>query len=302
MLSVKNSYWSILLIGLFAYSCTPAKTDSNEFSDYQPSEERILNAPFIGQLEDAPVHFSDLWNRQTIDKLGITRITVYSFGGKSPEDTLEKKVFNFSNHALKLDYLDYKFDETPAVWSKGTANWTNDKNILNLSFSKHFGIDRKLTTKVQRNEDGFTILRKKSLDRYDTTWVKGTFENPSLVMTKIGKSVFSVDVYLPEGSSTSDIEYAFKKLNLSQNDLLLTQKNVVFMNNGRPTSAFLLNEAFSQVSQTKSWKYDEYQNLIAYEEMIGSSTVRSITWKYRKDLLPESVTIDRNTYFYHYEK
>ncbi len=292
----------MLLVGLLAYSCTPAKTGSNEFSDYQPSEERILNAPFIGQLEDAPVHFADLWNRKTIDKLGITRITIYSFGGKSPEDTLEKKVFSFSDHGHKLDYLDYKFDETPAVWSKGTANWTSDENILNLSFSKHFGIDRKLTTKVQRTEDGFMILRKKSLDRYDTTWIKGTLENPNLVLTKIGKSVFSVDVYLPEGASTTDIEYAFAKLHLSPNDLLLTQKNVVFMKKGRPISAFLLNESFSQVSQTKSWKYDENENLIGYEETIGNSTVRSISWKYRKDLLPESVTIDRNTYFYHYEK
>lgn len=302
MLSVKNNYWSIVLVSLLAYSCTPAKTESKEFSGYQPSEDRILNAPFIGQLEDAPVHFCDLWNRKTIDKLGITRITVYSFGGKSPEDTLEKKVYQFSNHGLKLDYLDYKFDETPAVWSKGTAIWTNDRNILNLSFNKHFGIDRKLTTKIQRNEEGFMILRKKSLDRYDTTWIKGTLENPNLVLTKIGNSVFSVDVYLPEGSSTSDIKYAFDKLNLSPNDLLLTQKNVVFVKNGRPTSAFLLNELFSQVSQTKSWKYDGNENLVEYDEMIGSSTIRSITWKYRKDMLPESVTIDRNTYFYSYEK
>lgn len=300
MLLFKNSYWPILALTLIVTSCTPNETDSEVFADYQPKTDQIQNVTFIGQVEDAPVHFADLWNRKTINKLGITEISVFSFGGTSPEDTLEKKVYSFSNEGRNLAYLDYKFDETPAVWSKGTAVWSNNGKSLKLAFNKHFGIDRKLETTFQQTKEGYLILRKKSLGRYDSTWVKGTLENPNMVLSKIGNSVFSIDVYLPEGASTSDIRKQFDALGLTPNDLLLAEKNVIFTSNGKPISAYLLNELYSQVSQTKSWTYDENDNLSIYKEMSGNTIVRSISWKYREDLLPESMTIDRKEYFYHY--
>lgn len=281
--------------------CNQQKATQKSFSSYDPSSEAILNPYFIDLSEEAPTRFIDLWNRKTIQSLHIQQIDVFTFGGKKPTDTLEKQVFSFKNKGEKLDYTDYKFDESPSIWSQGSLNWSKNGKLLDIKFNRHFGINKQTHTTFEKTDDGYLVLKKKTMNRYDTTIIVGTLDQPQSVVSKIGKNIYSIDLFLPVGSSTEDIKNAYNKLNYSYDETLFAQRSIVFTENGRPVNAFLLNDEFRQVSQSKVWEYDKHGSLEFYEEYIGNSVVRSMKWTFNEDLLPESVTIGRKQYFYAYQ-
>jgi hypothetical protein len=145
------------------------------------------------------------------------------------------------------------------------------------------------------------LLISKRSNRFDTTWVNGSFLRPSAVISKIGKSIYSVEVYLPDGSSSKDIARAFGEIPQLRNGFSTAQCAVVFTSDDRPVSSFQLNESFSQVAQLREWRYDS-ERITGYTEWFGNTTVREIAFEYEPtSQLPSSIIIDRNTYFCHYE-
>lgn len=301
MWSAKYTCLSILVLAFaFTHCSSPATTDRT-FSNYDPAKRSLLNYTFIGAVDNAPVHALETFDRAVINDLDIKSITIFSKGGKNPEDTLEKRQYSYSDQAKQLHYTDYRFDETPNIWSDGKLDFNWKEGNGNIVFTKNFGVQRSHKTKIERIKNGYLFLREKLANRIDSTWIYGDLKLPDKVITKIGNSLYSVEIFLPEGSSTSQIESVFNNLGFTQQSLMLAEKTVVFTKNNRPTSAFLLNEFFSQIAQTKKWVYDKQQNLIQYDEYVGNTTTRSISWSYREDLLPDMMTIDRKQYFYSYE-
>jgi len=301
MLSLKISYWSIIFLGLTLLSCGGEQTSNKQFTDYNPKKDNIINPYWAEFIEDAPTRSPDCWNKLVINKLKIKSIELYAFGGDNPEDTLEKKIFSFSNKGRVLEYEDFKFSETPAIWSRGTLRFYEDFEEMDITFSKHFGINRQISTRALKTDECTILLRKKNGNLYDTTFVYGSLQKPHLVITKIGKNVYSIDAYVKSTASTSEIKAMFAKVNRPEAELLFSERNVVFIENGKPVSSFMLNEEFVQVTQVKQWDYDENQNLTRYQEFIGNSVVRDIEWTYRADFLLQSVTIDRKQYFCAYK-
>lgn len=297
MLSLKINCWSIVILSLTLIACSDKHAKGKHYDNYSPQKHNIINPFWAEYIEDAPTRNPDCWNKRVIGSLEISSIELFAFGGDNPEDTLEKKSFEFQNKGKTLLYEDYKYSETPAIWSRGTLRFYDDDLQMDINFSKHFGINRQLSTRALKTDDCVVLLRKKGGNEYDSTFIYGTLEQPKMIITKIGKNVYSIDAYMSSTASTKEIKAVFKKVNRPESELLFTQRNVIFVENGRPVSAFMLNDDFVQVSQIKQWDYDQNENLIRYQEYIGNSVVRDIAWDYRGDLLPESVTIDRKRYF-----
>lgn len=289
----------ILIVCLFFYACGNEHTNEAQFENYDPTAATLLYESFVMNIDEAPVHFVDCWNKTVIQKNGIRRLTLYTKGGKNPEDTLEKKVYAFSEDVKTTEYTDFRYDETPNNWSKGKIQFT--KSGGSIEFDNYYGIKRKTKTKIIQTASSLLFLRSKTNNSFDSTWVIGTLDQPKKIISKIGKSIYSIEVYMPMGSSTSEIEKAFKSLGYSEKALLLAEKTVVFIEKGKPISAFSLNETFSQVAQTRSWTYTKSKQLALYEEQMGNTVTKSISFTYRKDQLPATMTIDRKLYFYSYE-
>lgn len=301
MLSLKISCWSIAITCLTFVSCSDRTASTRQYPDYKPSEENIINPYWAEFTEDAPTRTPDCWNKSVLKKLKIGTVELYAFGGDNPDDTLEKKLYVFSNNWKVLSYEDFKFSETPAIWSRGTLRYYEDFEEMDITFSRHFGINRQISTRALKSDDCTILLRKKNGNQFDTTFVYGSLLKPELVITKIGKNVYSVDAYMSSTSSTSDIRAVFEKLDRNEDEMLFAQRNVVFTENGKPVSSFMLNDEYAQVTQIKQWDYDKNRNLTRYQEFVGNSVVRDIEWNYRADLLPESITIDRKKYFCTYK-
>lgn len=299
-MSLKLPIWSILIVfSALIWSCSEHASSNKEYNHYQPVKQPLFHFYNIGEIEDAPVNYMDVWDRSTISALSINTIQFVVKGGKNPSDTLEKRVFKFSNKGKHMDYTDYKYDESPDIWSVGTLNWNQDQ--LNITFSRHFGIQRSSKTVIQPFNGHFLVLRQKKNGLADSTFIYGSLQQPTAMVSKIGKSIYSVQLFMNQSSSTSEIQAAFETIGLSANTLLNVNKSVVFLDKGLPVSAFQLDENCTQIGQIKSWEYSNKRQLLNYKEMVSNSTVREMEFSYRPDGLPSEMSINGKTYLYSYE-
>jgi len=299
--TIKLSSSIILIFCFLLLSCEESAKQDNPFHSIHPATDPLMNYAFVDALDEAPVNFPEAWNRESLRKAGIKKITMYSRGGKSPDDTLEQFVLDYQKDWSVLHYKGYKLDESRDAWTSGTI--IHKKNDLSgeILFTKHFGIKKLLKTSISKIPDGYLLLRSKTGNRFDTTWLTGTLDRPKALISKIGRTLFSIDLYLPEGSSTQQIVNAFHRLPFSEEVIAGTQCTVIFTRKGRPQTAFLLNEQFSQVAKTRSWTYTKDFRIATYKEWIGSSVIKDMSWEYGSSSLPERLIINRKMYFYHYE-
>jgi hypothetical protein len=286
---------------LLFFSCAPASSGTKKFKRINLETNPLFYYSNVGTLNEAPVALVETWNRAALKKMGVRRITLFSKGGKNPDDTLERITFDYSNKWRTMNYEGYKFDEARDAWTLGTVAIPDRNQTGQIVFTRHFGIDKRLKTIVQPIENGILFLRDKGDDRFDTTWVVGTLERPKAIVSKIGNSIFSAEVYLPEGSSTKDIMRRFNQLPLAGGQIGTAHCSVIFTKGGKPQRAFLLNDRFSQVAKIREWTYNADNTISTYHEWMGASVTREMSWHYGKSQLPEYTVIDRNTYFYHYE-
>lgn len=289
------------LILVLLTACSDNNNPSTSFPKINLKKTPLFHYTTVGTLIEAPVNYPEVWNRDALQQLGIRRIVMFSKGGKNPEDTLTQFRFDYSDNWKKLAYSDYKNDKQLRLITKGHIDYKPNESLGTIAFSQFFGVKKEMTTHIQQVDGGFLLLRSKSQQRYDSTWVIGSFSQPEAIVSKIGNSIFSVELFLPEGSGSNDIKRALNRVPMLKNGFQAAQCSVVFMKQNKPQNAFLLNETNSQVAKIKEWTYQDDQ-IATYKEWLGSSVVRDISWHYSESQLPDYVVIDRNTYFYSYEK
>lgn len=302
MWSTKYIYSSITALFLASLA---ACTDNNNISTTLPTidlkKTPLYHYTTVGTLIEAPVNYPEVWNRDALQQLGVRHVLMYSKGGKNPEDTLMQFRFDYSDNWKKLAYSDCKDERQLRLITKGSVNYKPDQSSGEIVFSQFFGVKKDMKTRIQQIDNGFLLLRSKSQQRYDTTWVIGSFNNPKVIVSKIGNSIFSVELFMPEGSSNKQITRTLESIPMLKNGFQAAQCSVVFMQHNKPQNAFLLNETNSQVAKIKEWTYKDDQ-ILTYKEWLGNSVVRDMSWYYNDSQLPEYTVIDRNTYFYRYEK
>lgn len=280
-------------------ACNATTGTDKTFHRINLSETPLYLYPTISSLCEAPVSYPETWNREALMKLDIHRIVMYSKGGKNPDDTLEKITFSYDSNWNRLSYTGYKYNESSSAWTSGkiTGSYSDGK----IQFIRHYGISKNMEIKMQAVPNGYMLLHSKTNLNNDTTWVMGTFEKPKAIISKIGNSLFSVDLFLPEGSSTSDIIALFKSFPETGGEPGSARCTITFTESGRPQRTFLLNEVFSQVAKVREWTYTADNNIATYNEWTGNVLTNQMTWHYGKTQLPDYTIINRNTYFYHYE-
>lgn len=299
MSSIKTIYSSIVIASLFLLAgCGKSVGTEKTFQRIDLSETPLFYYPAIGMLCEAPVSYPEIWNRSALRQMGVHRIVLFSKGGKNPEDTLEKIVLNYDQHWENLIYQGFRFSESREAWTNGSIS--GDFKNGRIHFDRHYGIDKLTETRISTIPDGLLLLHQKN-GSADTTWIFGSFNNPKAIISKIGNSLFDVELFMPEGSSTREIIASFNSFPQTGGNMGYAHCSVTFMKSGLPQRSFLLNETFSQIARIREWTYTADHNIATYQEWNGNSLTHSMSWHYDKSQLPEYTIIDRNTYFYHYE-
>ncbi len=292
---------NLLLCCLFLYSCTQKTATSRTWPKLDAVEYPVLYPAFVAGMDEAPLDFPAPWNVETLKKMGVRSIVLYNKGGRNPEDTLEEITLTFTNNWSFLHYKGYKFDETRTPRTTGRIQLPGKQTDGEIYFRKHLGIVKEHKTIVRPTENGFLCLQKRANARFDTTWIQGTLQQPEFVASKIGNTLYSIDLYIKYGSSTSQIGEAFSQLPFSPESISRAQCSVIFTRNGRPIDAFLLYENFVQIIRTKAWTYNSDHTLASYQEWLGNSVIKTMSWQYGESTLPTHLIVNRKTYFYHYQ-
>lgn len=304
MSSTKYTHSSIfILLLIFITGCSgDSEKTTHPFQDIDLKTTPLFHYSLAGTMIDPPTTFPEVWNRVALKKAGIHQITMVAKGGKNPDDTLEMIRFKYTSDWKKLSFMGTKNDASTPFRSRGEITYSSDATSeAEIQFEELFGMQKLSKTAIRKTPNGYLLLISKRLNRFDTTWVVGSFLQPKAIVSKIGNSIFSVEVYLPDGSSNKDIARAFEAIPQLSNGYSSAQCSVVFTSNGRPVSAFQLNDSFSQVAQLREWTYKN-QQLTSYTEWFGNTTVREVVVHYDPSAQwPTTITIDRNTYFCHYE-
>lgn len=302
MSSLLFKYSSNFLLGcLFLYSCTHKTAPTHTWPQLDPVEHPVFYPAFIASLDEAPLDFPTPWNVETLRKMGVRSIVFYAKGGRNPEDTLEKTIISFSNNWSFLHFKGYQLDAGKKPRTSGRIDLPGEKTNGEIYFRKHLGIIKERKTLIQPTENGFLCLQKRANNRFDTTWIYGTLLQPKVIASKIGNTLYSIDLFIKDGSSTSQISDAFSKLPFSAESIARAQCSVVFTQAGRPVNAFLLNENFVQVIRTKAWTYNPNHTVASYQEWLGNSIIKTMSWKYGESTLPTHLIVNRKTYFYQYQ-
>ena len=98
----------ILFAGIvfLLFGCTDESKTSFESVKYNPAKDQLFKIGMSTNSIYTPLQFLPVWNYATIEKLKIKKITVFSFGGKSPTDTLQKNSFTFDWNTNKAYFTE----------------------------------------------------------------------------------------------------------------------------------------------------------------------------------------------------
>lgn len=282
-------------------SCTETVNKEKQFKTIDLKKTPLFHYAFMGSIYESPVNFVETWNREALKEIGINHIHLYSKGGDNPDDTLSKIEYSYSNNWKTLNYCATTFESSVKLMSCGTLRVSGKRAVEQIVFTQLYGVKKELKTTVKPIKSGFLLLHAKRDNHSDSTWVIGTFSQPKAIVHKIGNSIFSVELFLPEGSSKSEIIQYYHTLPMTDSLLGAAQCTVTFMSDGKPQRSFLLDEQFSQISEIREWTYTKNHCISTYREWTGTSITHDMQWHYGHSQLPEYATIDRNTYFYSYE-
>ncbi len=282
-------------------SCTETPNKEHLFKTIDLTKTPLFHYAYLSSIYESPVSFVETWNREALKKAGIKRILLFSKGGENPDDTLNEITYRYSNNWKTLNYTSITHESTVKLKSTGTLTISNKSSEETILFTQLFGIKKQLKTTVKPIKAGFLLLHAKRNTSYDSTWVIGSFSQPEAIVHKIGNSIFSVELFLPDGSSKSEIIQHYERLPMVDSQLGVTQFIVTFTANRRPQRSFLLDERFSQIIKVREWTYNKNHAIATYREWTGNTITQDMQWYYGESQLPDYATFNRNTYFYSYE-
>ncbi len=291
-----------LFVGIFYFlnSCTDISSNSTDSIKYDPSKDQLFKIGISTNSILTTLQFLPVWNYSTVEKLKIKKITVFSFGGKSPTDTLQKNCFSFDWNTNKANFTEKGITPTGEYQSIGKYKVIND-NQTEIDF-RITDEDKKVKifkTKIKQKGPIRMILKHKVDDKIDTTFIHTIDKNHKVSIIKIGEIVQGIQFIVPENTKTSELKRIFSKLKLEQEIISTSTLSVIYTNNGLPIESYSLSDDFVQFAKEKEWFYTKNKCVEKYIEYYNNSIVKTVTFKYTKNFLPKKMIV--NNIHYHFE-
>jgi hypothetical protein len=292
----------ILFIGIvfLLFSCSDDSNKSFESINYNPSKDQLFKIGMSTNSIHTPLQFLPVWNYATVEKLKIKKITVFSFGGKSPTDTLQKNIFSFDWKTYKTNFTEKGITPTGEYKSIGKYKVLNNNHTeIDLRIIDEDKKEKNFKTIIKQKGPIRMILKQKVNAKIDTTFIHTIDKNHKVSIFKIGDNVQGIQFIVPQNTKTSELKRIVSKLNLRKELITSSTLSVIYTKNGLPIEAYNLNDEFVQFSKEKEWFYTKNKCVEKYIEYYNNSVVKTVTFKYSKNFLPKKMIV--NNIHYHFE-
>lgn len=292
----------ILFAGIvfLLFSCSDDSYKSIESIKYNPTKDQLFKIGMSTNSIHTPLQFLPVWNYSTIEKLKIKKITVFSFGGKSPTDTLQKNIFSFDWKTYKANFTEKGITPTGEYQSIGNYKVLNNNHTeIDLRIVDEDKKEKFFKTIIKQKGPIRMILKHKINDKIDTTFIHTIDKNHKVSIFKIGEIVQGIQFIVPQNTKTSELKSICSKLNLEKEIITSSTLSVIYTKNGLPIEAYNLNDDFVQFSKEKEWFYTRNKCVEKYIEYYNNSIVKTVTFKYTKNFFPKKMIV--NNIHYHFE-
>lgn len=292
------------IIGLLylTYSCSNDSENKVESLKYNPSKEQIFKIGLSTNSIHTPLQFLPVWNYLTIKKLKINKITVYSFGGKNPSDTLQKNCFDFDWKNNRANFTEKGITPTGVYNSIGKYIVKNDNQTeIDLKIVDEDKKVKVFKTKIINKGSVRMILKHKINEKIDTTFIHTIDNKHKITVFKIGDIIQGVQFMVPQNTKTSELKSLFSKLKLDPITNSTSTLSVIYTKNNLPIESFNLNDDFIQFSKEKEWFYSSKNCLEKYIEYYNNSIVKTVKFEYTKNYIPKKMIVNNIHYYFEYQ-
>ncbi len=286
--------FSILILSLTA--CLQSKNESLRLPNGVSLKNKVFfnpyNIPYLFNINNTFVY---VLNEKTIDLINAKNMALTCFGGKNPNDVVEKYDFDFDK---KGKILSYSFKKAPDVKNAYTSvkyEYNNDL-VTKLIYERYMGQKANAYTNIIR-KDGVMNLELHRNNTSNNIDVYSAGEQIQMVIDRIGDRIFSITYYVPTGNSLkSFIESQNSRLDVEAGKLEKCLKYAIYVDNGLPQVGYILGQNYTQENRVQQYSYDDDQRITKYEQWIGLDKITNIEFKYNSKYLPEIITYNERKY------
>lgn len=276
---------------------------SNDATQYQLPENieltrgNLVNPIYISNILGNPNRSEFIWSDSLLRLCKVKNITISKMNDKHPEKVDKELCYSIDKNGHLKKYKYFEYDKSSEPYSKSSFYYSESNDLDSVDIQKFFGIKSKNVLRVKRVGNTVTYLYEKGLGKYDQiVYYYDKKKSLEMIVEKVGDVITSIDFIVPENTPMSKLKKMVKKATTNNTEVELAEKNVFYIKNGSPTSAYSINVDWAQQDLIQEWTYDDSGNLLIFKEFVNKSIIKEIELTYSTDNVLRSFLYNKELY------
>lgn len=291
----------LILLGLvFLAACSQNKTKVEpEKKNTNTLKANIFNPLYVTSLFDSPNNFGPIWNTDVILALKLKKVSLYVKGGRYKNNMSEKLTYSFNAAGKAIDFNHFLYNNSTSAFSNSGFTYDSKGFLEKIDVFKYMEFGNVPPILIRKDSAKTVVITSKNNNNFDSLVFYPTIENPKLIVEIVNHKVNSAEFLLEKGTSLEEIQTLAKTLDSTLNIFALSEKSVTYLENDLPIESYRLGMKWNKQEKSKTWEYNENQQLIGFAERLHGTLIKNIVIYYDDDNLPTELVIDRKRFLFY---
>ena len=291
----------LILLGLvFLAACSQNKTNVEpEKKNTNTLKANIFNPLYVTTLFDSPNNFGPIWNTDVILALKLKKVSLYVKGGRYKNNMSEKLTYSFNAAGKAIDFNHFLYNNSTSPFSNSGFTYDAKGFLEKIDVFKYMEFGNVPPILIRKDSAKTVVITSKNNNNFDSLIFYPTIENPKLIVEIVNHKVNSAEFLLEKGTSLEQIQALAKTLDSTLNIFTLSEKSVTYLENDLPIESYRLGMNWNKQEKSKTWEYNENQQLIGFSERLNGTLIKNIVIYYDDDNLPTELVIDRKRFIFY---
>lgn len=290
----------ILLSLVVVSSCSENKTKVEpEKKNKNTFTANIFNPIYITALFDSPNNFGPIWNTNAINILKINKISLYIKGGKYKNNMSEKLTYSFNSVGKAVDFNHFLYNNSTSPFSTSGFTYNTNGTLEKIDVFKYMEFGNVPPIFIRSDSIKTVVITSRNNNNFDSLVFYPNIENPKLIVEIVNHKVNSIEIFADKGANLEQIQILAKTLDSTLNIFALSEKSVTYMEQDLPIESYRLGSNWSKQEKSKSWEYNDKQQLTSYSERLHGTLIKNIVINYDDENLPDELVVDRKRFIFY---
>jgi hypothetical protein len=291
----------LILLGLvFLAACSQNKTKVEpEKKNTNTLKANIFNPLYVTALFDSPNNFGPIWNTDVILALKLKKVSLYVKGGRYKNNMSEKLTYSFNAAGKAIDFNHFLYNNSTSPFSNSGFTYDSKGFLEKIDVFKYLEFGNVPPILIRKDSAKTVVITSKNNNNFDSLVFYPTIENPKLIVEIVNHKVNSAEFLLEKGTSLEEIQALAKTLDSTLKIFALSEKSVTYLENDLPIESYRLGMNWNKQEKSKTWEYNENQQLIGFSERLHGTLIKNIVIYYDDDNLPTELVIDRKRFIFY---